>query len=72
MTPTAWPEWQPIETIPQDGRPVLISDDGGGMVVGWWGLGRVETDYGNRKSAFNYVPKYWTDLPPPQTEQDGR
>ena len=69
-------EWQPIETVPKDGRQVLlwvvhpnaqfsadpIADGWAGACVGYW------TDHNNGGFVWNGLAgaiKYWMPLPAP-------
>jgi hypothetical protein len=58
-------EWQPIETAPKDGTPVLafIGDGDGAAVLGWSAGCREWQDYNG--SSPRYDPTHWMPLPPP-------
>jgi len=69
-------EWQPIETAPKDGTPVLGYADGGIATVTWiqsttygawagsWGLLLPGTDSEN----LMWWPTHWMPLPAPPAE----
>lgn len=53
-------DWQPIETAPKDGTPVLTSD--GGMIYsshfdGEWMIFNAECE------KYFWYPKYWMKMP---------
>ena len=71
-------EWQPIETAPEDGTPVLLFCPRPGVepfqITGYWDLG---SDEFGVKSAWRatthdpiYPPSHWRPLPPPPTEKE--
>ncbi len=78
-------QWQPIETAPKDGTPILL---GGGMwgddwrdptervMVGWWERTKRIGEFWNCCAAesghcnFPYeMPTHWMPLPPPPSEK---
>jgi hypothetical protein len=71
-------EWQPIETAPKDGRPVMLfSPSGedlnckGGIiwVSGGWGKAALNPDSWRGESGHG-TPSHWMPLPvPPAAEQ---
>lgn len=58
-------EWQPIETAPEDGTPILAwSDEGVSYVC--WGLNGIWTFFQNhRGDKFHFRPTHWMPLPTP-------
>lgn len=68
-------DWQPIETAPRDGRPILIwqpdkayqpqrNYDDWRYAIGYWRTDEKIGSWGNRNSAV-VTPTYWMPLPPP-------
>lgn len=62
-------EWQPIETAPRDGSPLLLfarckSATAPAAIVGWYlpNLGWIEASFTH---PVGIVPFYWMPLPPP-------
>lgn len=66
-------EWQPIETAPRDGTPVLAATSRSQYVA--WNNGRsdmwVFVDDG-RGNSFFFRPTHWMPLPPPPATQEPR
>lgn len=59
--------WQPIETAPKDGTPVLVWDESGGMYVAYYcTFVRAWIDQ-QRDEWPEYKIKMWHPLPPPPT-----
>ena len=75
-------DWQPIETAPRDGTPILIFDptksshdqidglrfDDARYAIGYWRVWKENGEWmwGNRNSAYN-SPTHWMPLPDPPT-----
>lgn len=62
-------EWEPIETAPHDGTPVLlfaraVNARAPIRIVGWWatGLGWIEAAFGPNRPV-GLAPLYWMPLP---------
>jgi hypothetical protein len=61
-------QWQPIETAPRDGTPVLVGWD-----TGWWDADKCHCEDGvwgylnsdMSFTPFNEQPTHWLPLPPP-------
>lgn len=75
-------KWEPIETAPKDGTPILLHRNGHGVDVGYWR----PTDDSLRKKpvpcwryrrshSISYdrahQPTHWQPLPPPPTQAQG-
>ena len=81
----AVPTWQPIETAPKDGTPILLySDDAvaqgrmkraGGCAVDWWHDAKRDgctfTGWGKFNKTY-WPPSHWVALPPTQSIQRRR
>lgn len=64
-------EWQPIESAPKDGKPIIVLDDGDVRVAAWSGmLGKFSGTGGN---IFNYCENatHWMPLPTPPEQLGG-
>jgi hypothetical protein len=73
--------WQPIETAPKDGTPVLIYQPDSSrkkVMEAWWALeyedgpGYWQTPIGPAGRGYTILPKavtHWQALPPPPVEQ---
>lgn len=69
-------EWQPIETAPKDGAPILVCWPDGqfeqkGSAVVWWNIGYgrypwelIETGYEASSAKLEHDPTHWTPIPP--------
>lgn len=61
--------WQPIETAPKDGTPILGWSDEGVAYVCWWRPGRRGTAwaffYAPDVGTFSFHPTLWQPLPEP-------
>lgn len=76
-------EWQPIDTAPKDGTPVLLAF-GGITVLGWWEgesrypwriVDEFEVDDSDRayiNAAMGHVVSHWMPLPPPPQDAERR
>lgn len=61
-TPAAGDGWQPIETAPKDGTPVLIADDSGVFRARWWGGEKWAVD-GYSQGLWHDETLLWQPLP---------
>lgn len=76
MTDHATAMWQPIETAPKDGTPVLGWDGDCMTTVQWWwpSIGTPADGYwdlvcaGMYASDGEWAPTHWMPLPPPPAE----
>ncbi len=62
-------KWQPISTAPKDGTDVLLvyPPDGKSVLFPKYGVGRYTGDL-LWDWGWEYKPKYWQPLPPPEEE----
>lgn len=57
-------QWQPIETAPRDGENVLLADESGSMIVGFWNNRTNAWDDGDYRSFMTW-PTHWMPMPKP-------
>lgn len=64
-------EWQPIETAPKDGTPILGTDeDGEQYVIEWWPKGARQDGFYECGDLLR-APTHWRPLPSPPSKQEG-
>lgn len=57
-------QWQPIETAPKDGTPVLAWDEGAVCIVTWVSGDPVDPDGWYDVRRLDPAPTHWQPLPP--------
>lgn len=60
--------WQPIETAPKDGTPVLAWDEGAVCIVTWVSGDSVDPDGWYDVQRLDPAPTHWQPLPPAPVE----
>ena len=59
-------EWQPIETVPQDGTLILVANGGLVSLVYWDGYDwTVGDDEAPTYCGLPWTPRYWMPVPVP-------
>lgn len=64
-SPGAVPQWQPIETAPKDGTPVLAWDEGAVCIVTWVSGDSIDPDGWYDVRRLDPAPTHWQPLPAP-------
>lgn len=65
-------DWQPIETAPKNGTPVLIWSFGPGVESGYWDTYKVPKGWVAQDASTPRAPSFWMPLPQPPLAPNGK